>query len=240
MPAFLLLFLAFACLPAEATPHDQLFKAAGWPQQREHFQAALHQAQQRYRDSLPAGVYQALVNNSNQRFQPRAMDERALAALRARLADPAPALAFFQSPLGRKVVAAEVGASSPASLNRPPPKATPSDARRALLQRLTQALPAGEASVEVSLALAGVAADSLSQMLPGLPLGMLGQGTLNGQRERLRAQVEPRLLDGLAQVYRSLGDDELERFVRFAESADGQRYYQAALAALRAALRARE
>lgn len=236
MPAFLLFFLALLSLPVQAAPHDALFETAGWPQQREHFQAALRQAQQRYRDTLPAGVYQMLVTNSNQRFQPQAMDERALAALRARLTDPAPALRFFASPLGRKVVAAEVQASSPASLNRPPPKAVLSESRRALLQRLTQALPAGEAGVEVSLALAGVAADSLSQMIPGLPMGMVGQSTLNSQRERLRRQVEPRLLDGLAQVYRPLTDGELARFVEFAESVEGQRYYQAALAALRAAL----
>src|SRR5690606_41816247 len=67
-----------------------------------HDALPIYQAQQRYRDSLPAGVYQTLVNNSNRRFQPRGMDERALAALRAGLADPAPALAFFESPLGRK------------------------------------------------------------------------------------------------------------------------------------------
>lgn len=237
MPAFFLLFLVLFSLPAQAATHERLFEAAGWPQQREHFQAALRQAQQRYRDTLPAGVYQTLLNNSNQRFQPRGMDERALVALRARLADPAPALAFFESPLGRKVVAAEVRASSPGNLNRAAPGLTLSEARRATLRRLAQALPAGEAGVEVSLALAGVAADSLSQMIPGLPLGMAGQGILDGQRERLRRQVEPRLLDALAQVYQPLGDDELERFARFAESADGQRYYQAALAALRAALR---
>lgn len=238
MPAFLCLFFLLVSLPVQAADgHERLFAAAGWPQQREHFHAALRLAQERYRDSLPAGVFQALVDNSNRRFRPAGMDARALDALRARLDNPGPALAFFESALGRKVVAAEVASSSTAGLRRAPPAVTLGDARRAILQRLARALPASEASVEVSLALAGVAADSLSGMLPGLPLGMASQGALEGQRTRLRQQVEPRLLDGLAQVYRTLSDEELERFARFAESAEGQRYYRAALAALRASLR---
>ena len=239
MPAVLCLLFALVSLPAmaETEAHARLFQAAGWPQQREHFHAALRQAQQRYRDSLPAGVYQALVANSNQRFQARGMDERALDTLHAHLADPAPALDFFESPLGRKVVAAEVQSRHPASLNRPGPAPVLSEARRASLRRLADALPASEASVEVSLALAGVAADSLSQMIPGLPMGMAAQGMLDSQRARLRQQVEPRLLDGLARVYQPLSEEELARFARFAESAEGQRYYQAALAALRASLR---
>lgn len=239
MPAFICLLLALLSLPvvAEAEPHVRLFQAAGWPQQREHFHAALRQAQQRYRDTLPAGVFQTLVANSNQRFQPQGMDERALETLRTRLTDPAPALDFFESPLGRKVVAAEVQASSPASLNRAPQALPLSEPRRATLRRLADALPASEAGVEVSLALAGVAADSLSQMIPGLPMGMASQGVLDSQRARLRQQMEPRLVEGLARVYQPLNDAELERFARFAESAEGQRYYRAALAALRASLR---
>lgn len=237
MPAFFCLFLVLVSLPIQAAQHERLFAAAGWPQQREHFHAALQQAQQRYRDTLPTGVFQALVANSNQRFQPRDMDARALQTLRAQLVDPAPALVFFESALGRKVVAAEIQASSPASLKQPPRAIGLSESRRATLQRLADALPASEAGVEVSLALAGVAADSLSQMIPGLPMGMASQGMLNSQRERLRQQVEPRLVDGLGQVYRSLSDEELARFARFAASAEGQRYYQAALAALRASLR---
>ncbi|MGV8327674.1 hypothetical protein ACV337_31335, partial [Pseudomonas aeruginosa] len=68
------------------------------------------------------------------------------------------------------------------------PRQTASEPRRALVKRLAQVLPAREAGAEVSLALAGVAADSLSQMLPGLP-GLLGGGQtgqlLEGQRQRL-------------------------------------------------------
>ena len=102
---FSLILLMICAMPVWADNLDQLYKAAGWPDQRAHFNDALSAAQERYRNSLPPAVYQALVNNSNQRFQAQAVDRRAQAQLRATLNNPAPALAFFQSPLGRKVVA---------------------------------------------------------------------------------------------------------------------------------------
>ena len=108
MRRLLFSLLIFCALPAWADSHDQLYQVAGWAQQRAHFNDALSAAQQRYQSSLPPAVYQALVDNSNQRFAPQAVDRRAEAQLRQNLADPAPALAFFQSPLGRKIVAAEL------------------------------------------------------------------------------------------------------------------------------------
>ena len=97
-------------------------------------------------------------------------------------------------------------------------------------------MPAREAGAEVSLALAGVAADSLSEMLPG----MLGEGQtqelLNTQRERLMQQIGNDLDNTLLYVYRDLSDAELQQFVSFAQSPAGQHYYQAALLAVRAAM----
>lgn len=88
----------FCVLPAWADGHDQLYKVAGWAEQRAHFNDALNAAQQRYRNSLPPAVYQALVDNSNKRFAAQAVDQRAEAQLRKNLADPKPALAFFNRP----------------------------------------------------------------------------------------------------------------------------------------------
>ncbi|MBT2371772.1 MULTISPECIES: DUF2059 domain-containing protein [Pseudomonas] len=231
--------LMFCVLPAWADSHDQLYTVAGWPEQRAHFNDALSAAQQRYRNSLPPAVYQALVDNSSKRFAPKAMDQRAEAQLRKNLADPAPALAFFQTPLGRKIVAAELLATRRDQLAKnaqglPQMKA---DATRSLIiGHLAQALPAREAGAEVSLAIAGVAADSLSQMIPGLLGGGQAQGMLNGQRERLMQQIGNDLNNTLLYVYRDLSDPELEEFATFAESPEGKAYYQAALAAIRAGL----
>lgn len=84
---FSLILLMICTVPVWADNLDQLYKAAGWPDQRAHFNDALTAAQERYRNSLPPAVYQALVNNSNQRFQAQAVDRRAQAQLRATLAN---------------------------------------------------------------------------------------------------------------------------------------------------------
>ncbi|MCY1283165.1 hypothetical protein D9M68_328290 [compost metagenome] len=239
MRALLACVLLLLGLPSLADDHSQLYQTAGWPEQRAHFSAALQAAQQRYRSTLPPAVYQALVDNSNQRFAPQAMDQRAQAALRQQLADPRPALQFFQSPLGRKIIAAEVRATSREELAKNAgglPRTQADATRRLLIRHLAQVLPASEAGAEVSLALAGVAADSLSQMIPGLLGGGQAQGLLDSQRQRLMEQIGGDLDNTLLYVYRELSDPELEEFATFAESAAGKAYYQAALAAVRAGL----
>ncbi len=235
---FFLLLLS-CTMPVWADSLDQLYKVAGWPEQRAHFTDALDAAQQRYQNSLPPAVFQALVNNSNQRFEPKAVDARAEAQLRANLSNPAPALAFFQSPLGRKIVAAELLATRRDQLAKNAkglPRIQASDTRLLIIGHLAKALPAREAGAEVSLAIAGVAADSLSQMIPGLLGGGQAQGVLDGQRTRLMEQIGNDLNNTLLYVYRDLSDPELEEFASFAESAEGQAYYKAALAAIRAGL----
>ncbi|WP_430447343.1 MAG: DUF2059 domain-containing protein [Pseudomonas piscis] len=239
MRRLLFSLLMFCTLPAWADSHDQLYKVAGWAEQRAHFSDALNAAQQRYQNSLPPAVYQALVDNSNQRFAPQSVDRRAEEQLRQNLVDPAPALAFFQSPLGRKIVAAELLATRRDQLAKNAqglPKMQASDNRQLIIGHLAQALPAREAGAEVSLAIAGVAADSLSQMIPGLLGNGQAQGMLNGQRQRLMQQIGNDLNNTLLYVYRDLSDTELEEFATFAESAEGKAYYQAALAAIRAGL----
>jgi hypothetical protein len=236
----LFVVLLMCCsLPAWADSYDQLYQVAGWPEQRAHFNDALKAAQQRYRNSLPPAVFQALINNSNQRFAAQAMDQRAEQRLRQNLRDPAPALQFFQSPLGRKIVNAELTATRPDQLAKNAqglPKIQADATRQLLIGHLAQALPAKEAGAEVSMAIAGVAADGLSQMIPGLLGGTQTQGMLDSQRERLMAQIAGDMNNTLLYVYRDLSDPELEEFSTFAESAEGKAYYQAALAAIRAGL----
>ena len=239
MRRLFLLLIMLCTLPAWADNLDDLFTVAGWPQQRAHFNDALSAAQQRYSNNLPPAVYQALVNNSNQRFAPEAMDKRARDQMRKNLPDPNPALSFFQSPLGRKIVAAELLATRRDQLAKHAqglPRMEASATRQLLINHLSRALPAREAGAEVSLAIAGVAADSLSSMIPGLLGGGQAQSMLNGQRQRLMDQIAGELDNTLLYVYRDLSDPELEEFVTFAESPEGKTYYQAALAAIRAGL----
>ncbi|HAG19242.1 MAG TPA: hypothetical protein DCK80_09205, partial [Pseudomonas sp.] len=171
MRALLTCVLLTFSLASFADTYEELYETAGWTEQRANFADALTAAQQRYKDTLPPAVFQALVTNSNRRFASHAIDQRAQRALREHLADPQPALEFFQSPLGRKIVSAEVLAARREQLARHTdglPRVTAESNRQLLIRHLAQAIPASEAGAEVSLALAGVAADSLSQMIPGL------------------------------------------------------------------------
>jgi hypothetical protein len=238
-----LLTLSLPCLAAKTAtdPYIALYQAGGWPEQRAHFYDALKAAQARYRNSLPPVIYQALVDNSNQRFAPASMDQRALTSLRQQLADPQPALQFLQSPVGLKIIASEVQATRREQLVQNAngiPRSQAGASRRLLIGRLVEVLPAKEAGAEVSLALAGVAADSLSQMIPGLLGGAQAQGLINSQRQRLMGQIAGDLDNTLLYVYRELSDPELDEYVSFAQSRAGQAYYQASLSALRAALNA--
>ena len=165
MRALLTCVLLTFSLASFADTYEELYETAGWTEQRANFADALTAAQQRYKDTLPPAVFQALVTNSNRRFASHAIDQRAQRALREHLADPQPALEFFQSPLGRKIVSAEVLAARREQLARHTdglPRVTAESNRQLLIRHLAQAIPASEAGAEVSLALAGVAADSLS------------------------------------------------------------------------------
>ena len=188
---------------------------------------------------MPPAVFQTLVTNSNRRFASHAIDQRAQQALREHLAEPQPALEFFQSTLGRKIVSAEVLAARREQLAQHAsglPRMEAGSNRQLLIRHLAQALPASEAGAEISLALAGVAADSLSQMIPGLLGGNQAQSLLSSQRQRMIEQIEGDLDNTLLYVYRDLSDAELEQYLEFARSDDGKAYYQAALQALRAGL----
>ncbi len=237
-------FLLLTCLLLSspsifADAYLELYQKTGWPQQHAHFSSALQQAQLRYQDTLPEAIYQALLNNSNQRFASDAMQERAQHALRQHLANPSPALAFFDSAIGQKVSAAEVAATHPQQLQRHAsglPVMHADATRRLLIRHLANALPASQAGAEVTLALGSVAADSLSQMLPGLMGSGQANALLDTQRQRLIKQIDADIDNTLLNVYQDLSDAELEELVNFAQSTEGQAYYQAALKTLRASL----
>ena len=238
---FLLLFCVLLSSPSIfADAYIDLYQTAGWPQQQAHFASAVKQTQLRYQDTLPSAVYQALVNNSNKRFAADAMHQRAQSILREQLHNPEAALAFFSSESGRKIIAAEVAASHPQQLNRYAaglPHIEANATRRLLVRHLSNTLPASQAGAEVTLALGSVAADSLSQMLPGLMSSTQTTALLNTQRQRLVTEMDVNMDNTLLHVYRNLSDPELEELVNFAQSEAGQAYYQTALKMLQASLR---
>lgn len=237
---FLFILCALLSSPsAFADAYLELYNKAGWAQQQTHFTSALQDTQQRYQNTLPSGIYQTLVDNSNRRFAAAAMQQRAQQALRQHLSNPQPALAFFESSTGQKASNAEVAATHPEQLQRYAnglPAIDADASRRLLIRHLAQALPASQAGAEVTLALGSVAADSLSQMIPGLMGAEQANALLASQRQRLLTQMDTNIDQTLLHVYRELSDAELEEFVIFAQSSDGQAYYQAAFKTLQASL----
>jgi hypothetical protein len=232
------LFLLLS-LSVQADEYLKLYQVAGWPQQRANFTQALEAAQLRYRDTLPPALYQTLVDSSNRRFAAQAMDQRALDGLRSNLTNPEPALQFFKGEVGSKVVTDEIHASRGDQLaiySQGLPRSEAGAERRQLISALGKALPASEVGAEVGLALASVAADSLSEMLPGVLGADQTQGVIDSQRERLQQQINNDLDNTLLHIYRNLSDAELKQFVSFAQSPEGQDYYRAAMIAVRAAM----
>jgi hypothetical protein len=100
------------CLPVQADTIEELYQATGMNQHQDHFQFALKAAQQRYAQQLPANLYETLVQQSNQRFEPQGMRDRAMARLAVDLnaEDQRDILKFYRSELGRQVVSAETRA----------------------------------------------------------------------------------------------------------------------------------
>lgn len=234
----LLASLMLHSLSANASSAE-LYNASGMGQHQQHFQFALKAAQQRYSQQLPPSMYETLVRQSNQRFEPQGMNDRAQARLAIALveADQQAALRFYNSELGRKVVSAETRATSPASIvamQRGLPTHQVSEERRQLILRLSDLLPALDLGVEVSLALAGLAADSANSFLGGLM--QIPDTVVTGRRDTLRGQMRPNLPDTLTHVYRDLSDDELKKLLAWSESEHGKVYYRAVELAVRDAL----
>lgn len=126
---FLLLIFVLVSSPSLwADTYLDLYKKSGWPQQQAHFSSALQHAQQRYQNTLPNAIYQALVDNSNNRFAADAMQVRGQKALRQHLDNPAPALAFFPQALAKKLAAQK----------QLPPTHNNSNAMLMVYRRLTQ------------------------------------------------------------------------------------------------------
>ncbi len=239
MRALLALTLTLLCAPSWADSYEALYQAAGWPQQEVHFQQALKATREGYRSHLPQAVYDSLQHNAERRLGSVQIRQRMLNQLRQQLSSPAEALQFFSGPVGQRVVAQEIHASSPSELKRAQtgmPAMPASPVRQALVERLGRVLPVREAGAEVALALGSLAADSLSQMLPGLFDPAQTQNLVQTQRAALQRQMAGDLHNTLLYVYRELEDAELAAFAEFAESPAVRQYYAAALSSLKAGL----
>ncbi|MBI4270433.1 MAG: hypothetical protein HY615_08870 [Candidatus Rokubacteria bacterium] len=174
--------------------------------------AAIERAAARHLDGdrLTAGARRALAR----RIEPTAA---------------AAALAWFRSPLARRVVALEREALEPARASEFEVFAAglvanrPSEWRLSLLARLDAAGLATETSLDLALAVLGSLARARD---PQAPPARIAQGLLE-LRDRMSWRVRQATLLGMLFAYRGLADEELERLVGFVESDAGQWFVNA-------------
>lgn len=235
---YLLLSCISFALADKEDDSNKLFEAAGWPVQIEHFDNALQTMQKQYKDYLPPVLYQAVLVSSQQRFQPKAMEQRAKVALQNGLADSQVALQFFQSNIGKKVVAAEIKATSLVELQKNQsgvPSIEITNDRKNLFKQLATTIPYRQATIDISVALTSVLGDTIDMWLPGMGVGDTFK-QLTPTTQQITQQVDEHLENILIYVYRDLSDAELQQFIAFAGSSSGKEYYQVAQDIIRASV----
>lgn len=220
----LLAALALTTMSVRAST-DKLYELSGMATHQTHFQQALTAAQQRYAQQLPRNVYDSLVRQSNQRFAPQGMTDRAQARLALALDQQShrQAVDFYESALGRKIVNIETqatSATSVAAMQRGIPEMNVSTERLDTLRQLSVSLPALELGVEVSMALANLATQSANDLLGGL--FQVPGNMVDTRRDTLRGQMQPDLPNTLAYVYRDLSDAQLKQYLQWAQSEAGR------------------
>ncbi len=139
----------------------------------------------------------------------------------ARLAE---ALAWYRSPLGRRITRAEIGA--PASAGEGASIPWPSEARIDLVQRLDVSGGASDTSLEMTMALLRSLARALEPFRPAHLRRTSNELEDRIARIRTEAQAPVRIacLQNMLFAYRGLNDAELAEYVRFMESTAGQWY----------------
>lgn len=143
------------------------------------------------------------------------------------------ALAWYSSPLGKRITEQELaalvstaGAEALADLERNRPSAR----RLELIERLDAGGGASETTVDVTIA---IVRSLTVAFQPGLPAVA---GLNRDQLDRQIAQARSRTLEDMRRIcmmsmllaYRGLSDDELDQYVQFVES-DGGRWYMSVM-----------
>jgi hypothetical protein len=146
-------------------------------------------------------------------------------------------LGWLQSPLGRKITIAEEAASTPEGIRRMQAYATQLQSNSTSLRRLqlVKRLDKATNSTEVMLDMATITVHAVMKEINAiLPSPQqVDQYTLeqqmNAQRSQMRQNFQNLCIISALYTYQSLSDDELERYVEFAESDFGRHYHQTIL-----------
>jgi len=195
---------------------------------------------------LPPNVYKAMMEAARKAYDPVKMRKRTIEGLDQRLdvALMQEVLGWLRSPLGQKITALETAAATPEGVREvkafgarvqgnPPPQR-----RLNLIQRLDASTGASKKQVDVTLFLLLQTFTAMDQVLPKEK--RIGAAMISKQMESSRSEMirsaKQEILVGYLYTYQSLSDEELERYVAFAESDSGKVYHERTFEAMKAAL----
>ena len=192
---------------------------------------------------VPANVRGALREAATHAFQAGPMIEQMRARLGTVLsvAQLDDTLAWLDSPLGRRITAAENEGAEPAAFakmqayareleRRPPPKR-----RVNLIDELNRATGSSEIAATImegailASALGANAAQPVQQQVPGEVLRQQIKASL----PQLRQQSDQMVALSMFYVYRSMSDQEIESYLKFLKSPSGAAYAKGAVEAFR-------
>jgi hypothetical protein len=252
IPAAALLALALCAPPGHAQPAQalelagRLYLRSGLAAQMQTIPAQFEQGLEDYRGKLPDEVIAALAESGKKAFAEDALRDEIVRALAHKLppADMKKTLAWLGGPVGRRVTRAEELAAGK----------TTQENMRAYLESEKPVKPGRARSIadliEASNAVE-IGASFIEAISLGLAVGMdaaqpvekrVGVSNLRARQravmppEQVRATVGAMLPPMYRFIYRSTGDADLAAYVKFSRSPLGQRYNEAATAALLAAM----
>ncbi|HEY9033805.1 MAG TPA: DUF2059 domain-containing protein [Pseudomonadales bacterium] len=238
----LLLFTLF-CLPAlAASPVSQLMALSGLNDQI---------------DSIPAGIQagiaqsgdmedpdmQALSDTMMTIFSAERLKQQTAQYLATTLdkADIEQVLDWLNSPLGRRITRLEVDSSAPesmADMQAMLPVLMQDSQRLALMADLDRATMASEATVSMMLSIQKA---MLSGMMSNAPADeQMSEADIDQLLANLRPQIEAQYREfvtaSMLYTYRVLEEDDIRRYIAFADSAAGRHYHSAAIGAISQAM----
>lgn len=136
------------------------------------------------------------------------------------------ALAWYDSPLGKRITGLELAASNGPDAVADLEKNLPSPRRLLFVERLDTGGGASETTVDVTMAIVRSLTRAFQPALPAV--ARLSPGQLDDQFARARNRTLEKIRDAclvnMLVAYRSLSDHELEQHVQFVESEAGQWY----------------
>jgi Uncharacterized protein conserved in bacteria (DUF2059) len=237
--------LTLACLapaaaaqsPEAASLAQRLITSCGLSVQLPGFAGQMKAQMEELRSQVDAAIVPALADAALEAFRPDVLEADILGDIQQRLTidDMNAALAFLDTPAGRRVTRAEEQASTrtPAELEeyvRELKQKSPRDVRLSLVQELIAA------SYIEDITVRGMQAIAL-----GVALGMdstqprerrIGQANIERHvkralpEEEIKQELRLSLPVGYLYTYRNIDEGDLRAYLRFLTSASGKRYTQ--------------